>query len=218
MEPENRELLIREAGSLGVELGPEQADLMEKYLSFLNRWADKMNLTSIREEKDQVIKLVLDSLALAPVIRAEPGGEGIRMLDLGSGAGAPGVPVKVSLPEVRLTMVESRGKRASFLRNLAAFLGLPGVEVFQGRAEDFSGPAQRVVTARAFGKLGDLARTGGPLLRACGALVAMKGPRPEDEIQEHEGAIAGSGFLVEEVKPYQLPGAGGRSLVIMRKQ
>ena len=114
MTPENRQLLIASAAALGIELDAAALDLLDRYLALLNKWNRAMNLTAEREEKKQVVRLLVDSLAGASVVPMTG-----KVLDLGSGAGLPGYPVKFVRPSIEITLAESRRKKADFLRAVA---------------------------------------------------------------------------------------------------
>lgn len=221
MDEVNKELLIWGAGELGVKLSEEQIELFERYLLLLNKWNAKMNLTAIREEEDQIVLLLLDSLAVVPAIeelaeKGGPTGPPLRIMDLGSGTGAPGIPVKIARPEWEMTLVESREKKATFLKEAARELGLSGLIVLQGRAEDTVSGKFDIILAKAVGDLGKLTGICGRLLRTGGALAAMKGPDPDDELKKDRAKIEQNGFRVQDIQSYQLPqGFGKRRLVIL---
>jgi 16S rRNA (guanine527-N7)-methyltransferase len=221
MEIENRELLIRGALELGVGLGEDQVALLERYLALLEQWSQKINLTGIKDERGRVLTLLVDSLAAAAAVR-KLGGASPRLLDLGSGAGLPGVPLKVVMPGLVLTLCESRLKKAAFLEEVVRELGLAGTVVYPGRAEDLAraGGARKFngVIARAVADLKELGRWSAPLLKAGGCLLAMKGPAPEAEIAAASRELARLGMAVTEVLAYALPeGEGRRTVVIVKK-
>jgi 16S rRNA (guanine527-N7)-methyltransferase len=197
-----------------VPLDATALGLLEKYLALLNKWNEKINLTAVRKEREQVVSLLLDSLAVAMVV---PDRE--KVLDVGSGAGLPGIPLKVARPGIDLTLAESRRKKADFLGAVARELGLRGVRVHPGRAEELAaGEKFGMVTARAVAELGELAALAGGLLGPGGRLVAMKGPDPEAELRAAQGALDRAGLRLDRVRRYELPAGGGsRSLVILVK-
>ncbi|HUT52058.1 MAG TPA: 16S rRNA (guanine(527)-N(7))-methyltransferase RsmG [bacterium] len=213
MKPENKQLLIAGAAELGVQLSEFQAGLVDAYLSHLDKWAAKMNLTAVKGERERVVKLVLDSLALAPLLD-----QGMRVADVGSGAGLPGLPVKIARPDLYMTLIESRRKRADFLGEVERRLGLQGLTVFAGRAEEYKDAPFDAALVRAVGRLGELALPCRKLVKQGGLVLAMKGPAPEKEIAEDDAQIQKTGFRIKELKHYRLPdGAGGRSIVVMEK-
>ncbi len=212
MDPSNRELLIAVGRSLGIELGPDSMELFSIYLEVLKKWSSKMNLTGIQGERERVRKLLADSLSIPAYLSELGQSEGIRIADLGSGAGVPGLPVKISLPGCRVTLVESRLKRVHFLQEVLRTLGLSGIEVFHGRSGELEGEFD-VITARAVGSLDYLCGESSRLLVDGGLLLAMRGT------EELADSGPPEGWLHLETRGYLLPEGGEpRSLVILEKQ
>lgn len=169
----SRQLL--ESGLDQLDLPPALADPLSDYLRLLLLWNATYNLTAIRDPDDMVSKHLLDCLAMAPFVEAS------SLVDVGSGAGLPGIPLALALPGLRVALIETAGKKARFLREAVRSLGLgQRVTVHAARAENVvadQGYAQ--LTARAFGTLDEILRVGGHLLSAGGRLLAMKGRRQE---------------------------------------
>lgn len=167
------------------------------YLDLLLAWNRTYNLTAIRSPLEGVDKHLLDSLTLAPHV------DGDSLVDIGSGAGLPGIPVAIARPTLRVTLVETAGKKARFQREAVRHLGLGDrVNVVATRAEDFR-PATLFdrLTARALGTLAEIIRLGGHLLPPGGQLLAMKGKRPDEEI-----AALPAGWRLLSCEPLQVPG------------
>jgi 16S rRNA (guanine527-N7)-methyltransferase len=179
-----RELLLAGADELGVKLSPHQADAFFRYLGELGKWNKKINLTAITNERESIIKHVLDSLSYVHGFLPRPG---LRLLDMGSGAGFPAIPLKIAFPEIEVTLVESVKKKASFLRHIVRTLGLVNVEVsdlrIEALPEAFHG-AFDVVTARAFADMTIAINAGMPLLREGGRIILSRGP--EEGISEQD--------------------------------
>jgi 16S rRNA (guanine527-N7)-methyltransferase len=184
------------ARALGIELSDEQAGKLVAHLDLLDDWNQRMNLTAIRDRGQQLTKHLLDSLSVLPHLR------GSRVADVGSGAGFPGVPLAIALPDVHFALIESTGKKCRFLEHVRDTLSLANVEVVQSRAEGFK-PAERfdTVLARAVGPVADLVRVAGPLVAGGGRLLAMKGRFPEDELTKKL-----NGWKVAEVHRLVVPG------------
>lgn len=165
------------APSLGVELDQAAAGALLELLSLLEKWNRVYNLTAIREPEKWLTHHLLDSLSVVPHL---PAG---RMLDVGSGAGFPGIPIAIVQPERKITLLDSNQKKGAFLRQAVAELALPNVQVAVERVEAHR-PAQAydVVISRAFSELADFVELAGPAAAADGVLAAMKGVHPEAEI------------------------------------
>jgi len=147
------------------------------YLRLLVRWNRAYNLTAIRDPQQMVSRHLLDSLSLVPYIHAQ------RLADLGSGAGLPGIPLALACPHLQVTLVESNGKKARFLREVVRQLALDNVEIAHSRIEAVAKPAQYPhITARALASVVDIIQAGGHLLAPQGQLLAMKGVYPSEEI------------------------------------
>jgi 16S rRNA (guanine(527)-N(7))-methyltransferase GidB len=196
-------------GLAGLGLDPALATPLLDYLALLDRWNRTYNLTAIRDPRGMVALHLLDSLALVPHM------DGIATLaDLGTGAGLPGIPLAIALPALRVTLVESSGKKARFLREAVRRLGLGNARVAESRAEALDEPgAYDAITARALATLPEILALGGHLLAPGGRLLAMKGVRPDAEI-----AALPAGWRVDAVVPLQVPGlAAERHLVAVSR-
>jgi 16S rRNA (guanine527-N7)-methyltransferase len=172
----SRELLQNGAQELGISLTNEQINSVFIYLAELHKWNQKINLTAIRDEKDIIIKHVLDSLSF---LKGFTPASGLRLLDMGSGAGFPGLPIKIAHPEISVTLVESTKKKASFLRHIIRTLKLTGTEVLDMRTEELTDKhlsACDIVTARAFADIRSAIIAALPLLKPGGLLVLSRGP------------------------------------------
>ncbi|MBN8264502.1 MAG: 16S rRNA (guanine(527)-N(7))-methyltransferase RsmG [Xanthomonadales bacterium] len=167
------------------------------YLALLARWNATYNLTAIRDPRDMVAKHLLDSLAMQPFVR------GLRTLaDLGTGPGLPGIPLAIATPALQVTLVESNGKKARFLREAARQLGLGNVQVAESRIEAFRpGTHFDAITARALATLPLILELGGHLPGPGGRLLAMKGVVPDEEI-----ATLPAGWRLAAVHPLRVPG------------
>jgi 16S rRNA (guanine527-N7)-methyltransferase len=196
-----RELLQNGAQVLGLVMTVEQINSMFIYLTELTKWNRKINLTAITDVQDIVIKHVLDSLSYIHGFTPAPGS---RLLDMGSGAGFPALPIKIARPEISVTMVESTKKKASFLRHIIRVLKLTKIEVVDARTEALTGPllaAFDVVTARAFADMKSTIAEGMPLLKPGGLMVLSRGP--EETISERE--LAGVHVSLERRTDLTLP-------------
>jgi 16S rRNA (guanine527-N7)-methyltransferase len=179
-----RELLIAGSQELGLALSMEQVNLFFVYLAELKKWNRKINLTAITEERDTVIKHLLDSLSYFKVFTPA---SGLKLLDMGSGAGLPAIPLKIAAPDISITMVESVKKKASFLRHIVRTLPLTGVEILDKRMEELSDTYHSsfdIVTARAFAEMPEALGHGVLFLKPGGFIILSRGP--EETISEQE--------------------------------
>lgn len=173
-------LLLKGLEDLFIPAKPEQVKAFMTYLQELKRWGKAYNLTSLEKDEDIIIRHFLDSLLY---LKALPKGN-IKVMDVGSGAGFPGVPLKIIRPEIRLYLVEPSWKKAGFLIHIIKTLGLEDSEVIEKRIEDISGIKVDVVLTRALFKIKDFYKKAFPLLEDRGRLVMSKGPGLNRERKE----------------------------------
>ena len=166
--------------AVGVTLPDEARGRFGAYLTVLAKWNRTYNLTAIRDPEQMVTHHVLDALAVLPHL---PVATRLRVLDVGSGGGVPGLPLAIARPGWRVVLLDSNHKKGAFLQQAAIELGLPNVEVAMARVEDYAPPVPfDVVIARAFSDLATFAQTSARHLAPGGRLFAMKGAYPDDEI------------------------------------
>jgi len=199
--------LSRGLTALGLEADALSPPLLA-YLALLDRWNRTYNLTAIRDPREMVTRHLLDSLAMHPFVENE------ALADLGTGPGLPGIPLAIAKPQLQVTLVESNGKKARFLREAVRTLGLANARVAESRAEALHEPgAYDAITARALDTLAGIVEVGGHLLKPGGKLLAMKGIRPDEEI-----AALPAGWRLVQVHPLAVPGlVGERHLVIVAR-
>ena len=202
-----------ESGLRALDLDPACATPLLAYLALLDRWNRTYNLTAVRDPREMVSRHLLDSLAMHPFVDALAA-RGGTLADLGTGPGLPGIPLAIVKPGLRVTLVESNGKKARFLREAVRQLGLTDVRVAEARIEAVAEPgAFDAITARALATLPLILELGGHLLKPDGVLLAMKGVYPADEI-----AALPAGWRVAASHPLQVPGSTGeRHLVEVRR-
>jgi 16S rRNA (guanine527-N7)-methyltransferase len=194
------DLLAEALGLLRLPLGPGQQRQLLAYVDLLARWNRAYNLTAVREPREMLVRHVLDSLVVEPALAGD------SLLDLGTGAGLPGLVLAVARPDLRCVLLDSNGKKVRFCRQAVAELGLANVEVSQARLESYrpDRPCDSLV-ARALGALESLI---GPALRlasANGRLLLMKGAHPAAEL----AAVAALGECAKVV-PLHVPGLVAR--------
>ena len=192
---------------LGLPLSPAAANRLLAYLQLLRKWNRVYNLTAIRDAEQMMTHHLLDSLAVTPHVR------GSRLLDVGSGAGLPGLVIAIVRPEVHCTLLDSNGKKTRFLTQACIDLEIANAEVVHCRIEDFHPAfAFDCIVSRAFSALGNFIAVAGPLLAADGELLAMKSVRGAEEIES-----APAGWEVRSVA-LDVPGLQAvRRLVVARR-
>ncbi|MEM9254453.1 MAG: 16S rRNA (guanine(527)-N(7))-methyltransferase RsmG [Pseudomonadota bacterium] len=165
--------------ALGLSLSGEAQRQLLRYLELLQRWNRAYNLTAVRESDQMLTRHLLDSLAVAPHV------QGLRCLDVGTGAGLPGVPLAVAMPQRVFALLDSNGKKTRFLFQVKTALALANMEVHQARVESFNDAGGfDVILSRAFSSLDDMVRSSRHLLADGGRLLAMKGVYPAGELAE----------------------------------
>lgn len=211
--PNLRGGLTDAARSLGLELSVGQADALLQYLALLQRWNGTYNLTSVREPEQMLSLHLVDCLALMAPLRRHLGAQSeTRLLDVGSGAGLPGVVIATLNPAIVVSCVDAVGKKAAFVRQVAAELALPNLHSVHARVERLDATPFDIVTSRAFASLPDFVKLTRPTLAPGGAWLAMKGRRPDDEL-----AQLGSDIDVFHVEPLAVPGLNAERCLVWMK-
>ena len=167
--------------ALGLELDDARVAKLLDYLALVQKWSRVYNLTSVREPAAMLTHHLLDSLAVVGPLRRQTGGRPIRLLDVGSGAGLPGVVIAICCPEIRVDCVDTVAKKAAFVQQAAATLQLPNLRGLHARVESLAEPYD-VVSSRAFASLADFVSWSAGALAPGGVWMAMKGKHPAAEI------------------------------------
>jgi 16S rRNA (guanine527-N7)-methyltransferase len=207
---------------LKLELTPAQLAAFQTYADTLSEWSSRFNLTTIRDLQGVQVKHFLDSLSILRIIRPAQG-QPLRIVDVGTGAGFPGLPLKIVLPQVQLTLLEATGKKVKFCEHMVEALKLTGVTVVKGRAEELGqDEAHREqyhwAVARAVAEMPALAEYLLPLVRLGGSALAQKGAGALEETRRAEPAIRRLGGEIAQILPVELPGiAETRYLVTLKK-
>lgn len=220
LAPDDMSVLADGAAALGLPLSQSQLDDFRLYQALLLEWNQRLNLTAIRQPAAVQRRHFLDSLTCAAVTGDL---NGRSMVDVGAGAGFPGLPLKICYPALSLTLVESVAKKASYLSAVIQELGLSGVEIVIDRAENVGHMAEHReahdwAVARAVAALPTLAEYLLPLCRIGGRMLAQKGPRATAELQQAAWAIEQLGGGRSELHDIQVPGLDEqRTLVVVPK-
>jgi len=211
------------AKKLGVELGEGQLDMFSSYLQELLLWNRRVNLTGITNPEEVIRLHFLDSLTVLVALPSADRQQPLRLLDIGTGAGFPGIPIKIACPSFRLTLLEAIGKKAAFLTHVSDSLKLDQVSVLKGRAEEIAHMAQHresydLVVARAVAKMPALVELVLPFVAIGGMFIAQKKGDFQQELAHARGAIEVLGATVEEVRWIDIEELEEpRALVALRK-
>lgn len=209
--------LLRQASQeVDVSLNAQQVELFWLYLQELLEWNRTFSLTGIRNPDDIIIKNFIDSLTPFPYLDCSG-----RLLDIGSGAGFPSIPLKIACHELEVQLVEASRKKVSFIKHLIRTLGLEGVTVLHSRVEDMEKPERpfHTIISRAFRRPAPLLQLVSPLLEPSTTLIAMLGPTTRGEHNELEDLALAESLELSRVVSLELPhGRGGRTLVFFQKR
>ncbi|WP_062190971.1 16S rRNA (guanine(527)-N(7))-methyltransferase RsmG [Caldimonas taiwanensis] len=207
-----KHLLESGLNHLGLRLRPEQIDQLLAYLTLLGKWNRVYNLTAVRDPAQMVTHHLLDCLSIIPPLQARHGEQALRVLDVGAGAGLPGVVIAIARPSTEVICVDTVAKKASFIQQVAAELGLSRLHAQHARVEALPPQQADIVTSRAFASLSDFVTLTRAHLGPQGVWMAMKGKRPDAEAAELPPDVA-----LFHVEPLTVPGLDAeRCLVWMR--
>lgn len=199
--------LARNVGELSFSLPPAVDQKLLDFIALLDKWNHAYNLTAVRQPAQMIARHLMDSLVVVPYLHGQ------QVLDVGSGAGLPGIPLALACPEREFTLLDSNGKKVRFMRQAVAELGLENVSVVHSRVEQFqSSPGFDTIIARAYATLGELVRGARHLCRPEGRFLVMKGACPVAELDDLP-----EGFELEAIHPLRVPGLEAeRHLLLVR--
>ena len=218
MEIEHRNLLVQGGKTFGIDLDEKIVEDFERYLKELLKWNQKINLTAIRSEKEIILKHFVDSLSVYPYLKQRS-----SVLDIGSGAGFPGIPLKMVRPSLEMTLIDSVRKKVDFQRHIIRVLGLRGMEAIHGRVQDRNvlenlGGRFDVIVSRAFSDLRTFLLLASPFLKERGRVIAMKGALDHKEMEALIEAEEWP-YLLEKSIPLTLPFSSfKRTILLFQKQ
>jgi 16S rRNA (guanine527-N7)-methyltransferase len=217
------EKLLSGAKKLGLSITPQQLEQFQIYYQELVDWNQRMNLTAITDYEEVQIKHFLDSLTIIPALRETIARDDFWLIDVGTGAGIPGVPLKILLPHIRLVLLDATAKKATFLRHLKQKLGLENVEIVVGRAEDIAHKAEyrekfALVLSRAVARLPTAVELALPFCAIGGSFIAQKKGAIDPEVSQAARAINLMGGSLRKVEKVDLEEfSGERWLIIIDK-
>lgn len=214
----NKEMLRSGAYEYGVELDETALDRFDRYAELLCEWNTFMNLTAIKEPDEIVKKHFIDSLSLLSAVRIP---EGSSLIDVGTGAGFPGIPLLIARNDLKVTLLDSTNKRLEFIKAVLESTGLSAQVVHMraedaGRNKDFREKFD-FATARAVSNLRDLSEYCLPFVRIGGYFVPMKSAKTDEETAEAKKAISVLGGKIADIKSFELDGAGQRTVLLIKK-
>jgi len=215
---ENKNLLIDGAKKFGIHLDKKTVEVFELYIEELIKWNKKINLTAIRTEEGIILRHFLDSLSVFPHLSNIS-----YLLDIGSGAGFPGIPLKIVKSSLEITLIDSVRKKVDFQRHIIRMLGLKGIEAIHGRVQDKEilksmGERFDMVISRGFSDLHTFLTLGFPFLKKGGIVLAMKGEMESEEIRLLSKMEA-TRYRLQKIIPFLLPFSSlKRSILLFEKQ
>lgn len=197
---------------LGLALSDTQVAHLLDYQSLIQKWNQVYNLTAVRDPAEMLTHHLLDSLAAVGPLRRHTGSRPVRLLDVGSGAGLPGVVIAICCPEIQVDCVDTVAKKAAFVQQVAVALKLPNLRGVHARVEKLAGPYD-LISSRAFASLADFAVWSGGALARQGVWMALKGKQPDDEI-----AALPAGVSVFHVEQLRVPGLDAERCIVWMKK
>ena len=212
--------IIDEMNKLGISLTEQQSEQLYEYYRLLVEWNSFMNLTGITEFSEVVQKHFVDSLS---IVKVKNMNDVDNLIDVGTGAGFPGLPLKIVFPHLKVTLLDSLNKRIDFLNAVIEKTGLTGIETIHGRAEDFAKPGLKresydLCVSRAVANLATLSEYCLPYVKIGGEFIPYKSGEVADELQDAKSAVFLLGGKVESCENFDLPGSDiHRSLVRIKK-
>lgn len=215
------EVFKRGLEELEIELTEKQFEQFIQYYEMLVEKNKVMNLTGITEWEEVVQKHFLDSLSLVYAVEIE---DGMKVLDLGTGAGFPGIPLKIAFPQMQIVLLDSLNKRINFLKEVIDALGLKGIKAFHGRAEEFAQKGEYrekfdLVVSRAVANLSTLSEYCIPFVQVGGSFISYKSGEIDEELESADQAILTLGGTLASVEEFTLPDSEvSRSLIVIDKE
>lgn len=214
-----KDILLKQAQLSDIVLTDEQVEKLTRYYELLIEWNEKMNLTALTEPEDVALKHFCDSILLLKYAEIP---EGSSLIDVGTGAGFPSVPVKIVRPDIKLCLLDSLNKRLTFLTEVVNELNLTDVKIVHSRAEDGAKKAELrekfdFATSRAVAQLNVLSEYCLPYVKVGGAFIAMKGKYSEEEISNAKSAIKSLGGKTVKVDTYNLADTSERTIININK-
>lgn len=218
IKKEFKEKMEQYAKQIGIVLKEKQIDQFYQYMQLLLEWNEKMNLTAITKPEEIIVKHLIDSITIAKYIEKNS-----KLVDVGTGAGFPGIPLKIIREDIEITLLDSLNKRICFLEEVMKQLKLEKIEAIHSRVEDFGKnkkyrEAFDYATSRAVANLATLSEYLIPLVKIQGRALCMKGSTIKEEIEQSQKAITTLGGKIEKIEKFQLPESDiERHIILLQK-
>lgn len=215
---EFKKSLFEKASKIDIELNEEQLDMFYLYMNLLLEWNEKINLTAITDPQEIIIKHFIDSLTISKYIKNKQ-----NLIDVGTGAGFPGIPLKIVNEDIKITLLDSLNKRIYFLNEVIEKLNLKNIEAKHGRVEEFGKNKNYrekydIATSRAVANLTTLSEYLIPLVNIGGEVISMKGQEINEEVSNAKNAIKILGGKIENIDKFYLPDSDiKRNIIIIKK-
>ena len=215
-----RSLLMESAKELNIFVNEEMTEQFFLYKDLLLEWNEKINLTAITDEREIILKHFIDSISLLSVVAPQ---KNMSIVDVGTGAGFPGIPIKIVFPECKMTLVDSLNKRIKFLEEVTTKLALQNIHSVHGRAEDVGQDKKHrekydLCVSRAVANLAVLAEFCLPMVKIGGEFISLKGPDIADELSTAKTAINILGGEISDIKKLKIPNSDiVHSIIVIKK-
>lgn len=212
------EIINKYLKEINIELKKEQTEKFYKYMNLLLEWNEKVNLTAITEPEEVILKHFVDSLTISKYIE-----KGSKLVDMGTGAGFPGIPLKILREDIEITLADSLNKRINFLNEVIKELNLKNIQTVHTRAEEFGKNKKYresfdIATSRAVANLSTLSEYLIPLVKSTGKVICMKGSEIKEEVEMARKAIEILGGKIEQEESFNLPNSDmKRNVIIIKK-
>ena len=213
------EIMLEKSKNMKFHFSVEQTEQFFEYMNLLIEWNEKMNLTAITDPEEIILKHFIDSITILEDIE-----DNAKIVDVGTGAGFPGIPLSIMNQTLKITLVDSLNKRLIFLQEVVNKLNLKNIEIIHARAEEFGQNKKYrekfdIATSRAVANLSTLSEYLIPLVKIDGKIISMKASGAQEEINEAKKAIEILGGKIENIKEFNLPQSDiGRTVIIIRKE
>ena len=214
---EFKKVFIEESNKNNIKVNNEEIENLYKYMMGIIEWNDKVNVTAITEEKVFIVKHFIDSLLINHYLQGKK-----RIIDIGTGGGFPGIPLKILNKEKKFTLIDSVNKKLNVIRDLSERIGLTNLEIIHTRAEDLASKKEYremydVATTRAVSNLSTILEYMLPFIKVGGIAICMKGPNYKEELENSKKAINVLGGTIEEIKNIKIDNENERNIIIIKK-